>query len=381
MTCRSCGREVPDGVFCTICGVDQRVAGRRPDGTDSRTQRFAAQPDEPVLQPGMLTTLLPHLDHDRVDEFRWALFAGLGVILLLYLAGLITAAILVAAFLIPVLYVLYLYEVRTYRDAPATVFGMTMGAGIVLGAIVTVVANLARPTGPAIQASPLGLQIDVGAFLLTVLAIPIAQEVIKPLPALALRRRPEFSQTIDGLVFGVAAGLGFALAQTIVQFAGVFSTMDIRTDPGNWIYPLVTFGILLPVLHGSSTGVITAALWKLGRRRLRRVEVVGLFAAIASQIGFAAGSVLVVAFGLGQPVVLAWQALVVGALLLFVRYLLHAALLEEANQFGLERIDCPNCGDTVTAGAFCPSCGLALAAATTRIHGIPEADRSAEPAR
>ena len=42
------------------------------------------------------------------------------------------AVLLVAAILVPLLYVLYLYEVRTYRDAPVPVFGMTLGAGVVL---------------------------------------------------------------------------------------------------------------------------------------------------------------------------------------------------------------------------------------------------------
>lgn len=381
MTCRSCGREVPDGVFCTVCGVDQRLAAGPRDDRAKRLERFAAHPEEPVFQPGVLTTLLPHLDRDRVNEFRWALFAGLGVILILYVAGLITAAILVAALLVPLLYVLYLYEVRTYRDAPATVFVLTMGSGVVLGAVVTVLANLLRPTGPAIDVSPFGFQIDVMAFLVTAAAIPIAQEVIKPIPALFLRRRPEFSQTIDGLVFGVAAGLGFALAQTIVQFAGVFATLEVRTDPANWLFPLATFGLLLPILHGSSTGVITAALWRLGRRRLRRIEIGGLVAAVASQVAFAAGTQVIAGFGFGQLVVLIWQALVAGALLVYVRYLLHTALMEEATEFGLERITCPNCREDVTAGAFCPACGMALSAATVRVHGIAKAESAAGPVR
>lgn len=381
MTCRSCGREVPDGVFCAVCGVDQRLAAGRPDDRAKRRERFAAHPEEPVFQPGVLTTLLPHLDRDRVNEFRWALFAGLGVILVLYVAGLITAAILVAALLVPLLYVLYLYEVRTYRDAPATVFVLTMGSGVALGAIVTVLANLLRPSGPAIDVSPFGTRIDGMAFLLTAAAIPIAQEVIKPIPALLLRTRPAFSETIDGLVFGVAAGLGFALSQTIVQFGSVFATLEVRTDPAEWLFPLATFGLLLPILHGSSTGVITAALWRLGRQRPRRREIGGLLAALASQVAFAGGTQLIAGFGFGQLVVLAWQALVVGALLLYVRYLLHTALLEEATQFGLERITCPNCREDVTADVFCPACGMALAAATVRVHGSAMVEPAPEAAR
>ncbi|HUQ44601.1 MAG TPA: PrsW family glutamic-type intramembrane protease [Candidatus Limnocylindria bacterium] len=375
MTCRACGRDVPDGLFCSVCGADQRLGA----GAGSRAgagERFAAHPDEPVLQPGFLTTLLPHLDHDRVDEFRWAFFGGLGVVLVLWVAGLITAAIIVSAALIPVVYVLYLYEVRTYRDAPATVFGLTIGAGVVVGAVLTFLLNLIRPTVPAIQGSPFGTDIDLSGLLLTAVAIPIVQEIVKPLPALALRNRPAFGQTIDALVFGVAAGLGFAAAQTIVQFGGLLTSLEVRTEPGDWIYSLVAIAVFGPILHGSSTGIVTAALWNLGPRpgglRVRAIAV-----ALGSHVAFAAGSQLLAGFGFGLPVVLAWQGLVVAGVVVFVRYLLHAALIEEATAFGFERVTCPNCRETVTAGAFCPSCGMALAAATTRVHEPPS--RTPEP--
>lgn len=375
MTCRSCRRDVPDAVYCTECGADQRVAAERPGLGAGRRDRFAAHPDEPVLRVGVLTTLLPHLDHDRVDEFRWALYAGLGVVFVLYVAGFITAAILAAAFLVPVLYVLYLYEVRTYRDAPASVFGLTMGAGVALGAVATVLANLVRGPIPAIDSSAEGVSVDVAALLVTALAIPVAFEILKPLPALMLRRRPEFSQELDGLVFGVAAGLGFALAQTVIQYGALFATLDVRTEPADWIFPLVSIGITVPLLHGSSTGVITAALWKRGRSPVRGFEVAGVAVAIASQIAFVTGSGAAVALGLGWPVLLMWQGLVVAGMLLFVRYLLHRALLEEASAFGFDRLTCPNCRDTVTASNFCPTCGMALSAATTPVHGASPAPR------
>lgn len=375
MTCRSCRRDVPDAVYCTECGADQRVAAEHPGRGDGRRDRFAAHPDEPVLRVGVLTTLLPHLDHDRVDEFRWALYAGLGVVFVLYVAGFITAAILAAAFLVPVVYVLYLYEVRTYRDAPASVFGLTMGAGVALGAVGTVVANLLRGPIPAIDRTEGGLAVDVAGLLITAIAIPIAFEILKPLPALMLRRRPQFGQELDGLVFGVAAGLGFALAQTIIQYGGLFATLDVRTDPADWIYPLATIGITVPLLHGSSTGVITAALWRLGREPLRGFEIGGIALAIGSHVAFVVGSALAAALGLGWPVILLWQGLVVGGMLLFVRYLLHRALLEEALAFGFERVTCPNCRETSTASNFCPTCGMALAATVAPVHGVPAAPR------
>lgn len=369
MTCRSCRRDVPDAMFCTACGADQRSADASLGRTARRLDRFAAHPDEPVVRFGMLTTLLPHLDRDRVEEFRWVLFAGLGVILLLYLAGLVTAAILAAAFLVPLVYVLYLYEVRTYRDAPASVFGLTMGGGIMIGALATFGANLVRgPAAPPIQGSPFGIDIDPLRLVLVGVAIPAVLELVKPIPALLLRRRPQFAFELDGLVFGVAAGLGFALAETIVQFGPLFAALDVRTDPGEWIFPLATIGIMSPVLHGSTTGIVAGVLWRSGRPRRHGLALAGLVAAIASHVAFVIGSQYAVAAGLGWPVVLIWQGGVTAGMLLVLRYFLHRALLAEARAFGFDRLECPYCGETVTASDFCPACGMALAASTVPVH-------------
>jgi hypothetical protein len=61
--------------------------------------------------------------------------------------------------------------------------------------------------------------------------------------------------------------------------------------------------------------------------------------------------------------VLVWQAVVVGALLIYIRYLLHHALLEEAAHMGFAETICPNCHRHIVASGFCPNCGVALTAA------------------
>ncbi len=365
MTCRVCGREVPDGLFCAVCGADQRTAGA-PGDPGKRRGHYAAHPDEPVAQAAVLTTLLPHLDHDRVNEFRLALVAGLGILFLLYLAGFIAAAIITSAFLVPILYVMYLYEVRTFRDAPVPVLGLTLGAGIVVGVVLTILGNLVRSPLTTVDPASLASVLSVPALVVACVVIPIVQEVVKPLPALVLRKRPAFGETIDGFVFGVAAGLGFSLAQTIVQFSGVITGLGVRTESADWLFPLVTFGVLLPVLHGSSTGAITAAVWRYGRQRAGRLEVGGIVAALGSQIAVPLGSQLLLAAGFGRPVILLWQALVVGGLLVYIRLILHDSLMDEASDFGLTRTSCPSCRRELTAGGFCPSCGMALTAVSTR---------------
>src|SRR5205807_3336997 len=123
-------------VFCTRCGAHQGTMGELGNAsasTRTREYRYAAHPAEHVIQPSVFTTLFPHLGHNKIHEFRWAFAVGLAGILVLYLAGLITAAILVAVFLVPVLYLIYLYEAQVYLDEPSVVLGFTICGGILVG--------------------------------------------------------------------------------------------------------------------------------------------------------------------------------------------------------------------------------------------------------
>ncbi len=353
VTCDNCRQTVVDGVYCTRCGAHQ---GTTTDlkNSGSRRHSYAAHPGEHVAHPGLFTTLFPHLGQHKVHEFRWALMVGLAGVFVLYVAGLITAALLASAFLVPVLYLIYLYEVQVYKDEPAVVLGFTLAGGAVLGIALTLIVNTFGPTPLA------GLHggVDWVALVLLAIALPIIQEVLKPLPALLLRGRG-FDETIDGLVFGVAAGLGFSLAESIINFSAVISSTGFRTDPGNWIYPLVTVAVLQPVMQGSATGLLVASLWRPRGGR----SVLGVAAALFGHVLFSLGSSLIREMGTAQLVILAWQAMVVGGLLVAIRYHVHHALLEEAADRGLSETLCSHCLKHVMAAGFCPSCGLALSAA------------------
>ena len=364
MRCSHCNRDVPDGVFCTVCG-NHEATTKQAGNSAKRVSHYAAFPGEHVFHPGIFTTLFPHLGQHKVHEFRWAFIAGIAAVFVLDVAGLISAAILTAALLIPVLYLIYLYEAQVYRDAPATALGFTIGGGVVLGIIVTVIVD--HFTSSAALGGPVGS--ETGTLVTLCIVVPIVQELLKPLPALLLREATDFRETVDGLVFGVAAGLGFGVAETIIRFSSVLSNLENHTDPGNWIYPLLTIAITLPLLQGSATGAITAAVWRMrtGAAMLRDLGAVAI--AVAAHIGFIYVSQLMSDRGQSQLVILAWQAAVDGALLMYIRYALHHALLEEAHHFGFAETVCPNCHRHIVAAAFCHSCGKALAAAPASISG------------
>ena len=366
MRCDHCANDVPDGVFCTRCGAHQGTSGELARAK-TREQSYTAHPGEHVVQPSMFTTLFPHLGHQKIHEFRWAFVVGVAGILLLYVAGLITAAILVAILLVPVLYLIYLYEAQVYRDEPATVLGFTLGGGAVAGLVLTLIVRALYNPFPAVGNPLRGASISGGTLLFLGLLVPVVQEVVKPLPALFLPRRADFPETVDGLVFGIAAGLGFSVAESLVAFSSALTTLPVHLAPGNWIYDLITLAIFQPLLQGTATGMVVAAVWRYRRGRLAGREIGGIAMAVIAHVGFTLGTQLLKDVAIAQLFVLVWQAVVVGALLIYVRYLLHHALLEEAAHMGFAETVCPNCHMHIVASGFCPNCGMALTAAPTSV--------------
>jgi len=368
MRCTQCERDVPDGAFCTTCGARQGSGGTA--GDRRRLDRFAANPSEPVVSPGIFSTLFPHLGHDQVNEFKWVFLGGIVALTILSLLGLITAAIILSAFLVPVLYLMYLYEVRIYRDAPIPIVGMTVGGGLLLGAVTTLVANQLWVSLGDVRVTPFGTVVDVPGLLVGAVLLPLIVEVLKPIPALMLRGREGLSETVDGLVLGVAAGLGFSAAATIVRFAQVLTSSTVDTAIAGWVYPLISIAIFAPLMAGSTTGLITAALWhrRGGRDRLTRLEIGGVVVALAVAVAFVLGDRLLTGFGLPRLISVGWQILCVGVVIVYLRIVLHVALLEEAGTVGLSYTTCPNCRADIIAARFCPTCGMALSAVTASVR-------------
>jgi RsiW-degrading membrane proteinase PrsW (M82 family) len=364
VTCDHCGKQVPDAVFCTNCGAHQGLAT---DGiaAQERTQHFAAHPGEHVSQPSIFSTLFPHLGHRKIHEFRWAFILGLAAIVVLVATGLIIAALLASIFLVPTLYILYLYEAQVYRDEPALVLGATLVGGIILGLIVTIIAD--RVIGVTLGSAP-------GPTFGYTVILPVIQLIVMPLPALLLRTRQKFNQTIDGLVFGITAGLGFGIAEGIVNYSNVIANLGVHTDSGSWIYPMVSLAVLVPLVHGSATGAVTSSLWRPTRAGTARwISRFGIPVALVAVLAFYAGGQVLTSHFAAPLIVLAYQAAIVLILIVYIRHLVHHALLEEGRDLGYRAIVCAHCHHHVMAAGFCPSCGSALGAS-------PRRDTGAEPA-
>jgi RsiW-degrading membrane proteinase PrsW (M82 family) len=356
VTCPHCGSKVPAGEFCGHCGAHMTM------GSKSRRHAFAAVPSQPVAHLSIISTLLPHLPHRRARPFRIALGAGGAAVLVLAVLHLFAPATVAAVFVVPLLYLIYLYEVEIYESEPWLVIGATMVTGVVLGFAFTFVAGGAL--------SRLNLTGDTEtAFVLAGLTIPVvAQALMLAGPLFLYLFRTRFREPLDGLTFGAASALGFTLAASLTAFWPLITGPLVASgQPLDWAVRLTRSGLLVALINASTTALVTAALWlhRYDRRRANRYWQSGILATIV--VAFGAQIVIgVLAFAIqdlaAEFVVLALAMVI---LLLYVRLVIHQALLVEGaeHEIGPDR-PCPECHRVVPAMAFCPACGAASAAAS-----------------
>jgi hypothetical protein len=159
----------------------------------------------------------------------------------------------------------------------------------------------------------------------------------------------------------VAAGLGFAGAQTIVDFSKFIASEPVHATSGDWLATVLAITVFTPLLQGTCTGIIAAVLWKPARLG-NPLYAVGVPLALGAHVLYSAVSQLLQDSNVSLYVVLFFQAAVVGLLLVYTRHVVHFALLDEAKDFGFQVLTCPHCRQEVGAAGFCPLCGGAVTA-------------------
>ena len=359
--CPHCGSMVPAGEFCGHCGAHLTK------GDPSRRHAFAAVPSEPVVHLSIVSTLFPHLPHRRGGAFRWALLAGGAVVVILAALHLFAPATIAAVLMLPVLYLLYIYEVEVYESEPWLLIAATMVAGAILGYAFT---SLTGGTVARLEISG-----DAGAnFLFAGVAIPIvAQALMLVGPSFLYFYRNRMREPLDGLTFGAASALGFTFGLTLTAIWPVLVGPLVGTgSPLDWALRLLNAGILVMLVNASTTSLVTASAW-LQRYDLRRAGgeweasvLATLAVAVGAQVILGVLSVVVPDLVLQVGI----RAFVAVGLLMYLRLVIHQSLLAEgaAHEIGPDSA-CPECHRVVPTMAFCPACGVARAAAKqTRMH-------------
>ncbi|GAB3761568.1 PrsW family intramembrane metalloprotease [Microlunatus parietis] len=372
MECPRCRAELPEVAhFCHVCGQDQR------SGDQARRKAFAVKPDEPVTSFALISTIMPRGTGERPQTYRIALVFALVVALVAAIFGALPIAVLVAAFAIPLVYIVYLYDVNLWDDAPVPVTAMAFGLTGVLAIVFTIVwwRGLGGPRVITTDLEGLDSGPSVAGFLIAALLVPIIGEAIRQVGPLVLASRPQFDDLMDGLTFGVISGVSYATFDTLVRHWDLLTGGLQAADPGVWVPLMFLEGFVKPLLMGTATGIACAEFSGLGRgydgftpRYFR-----GLVEAVVANIAYQGGIYLFSFLGnlaLSISLNVIWGVLILSILILRVRTVLHSGLMEAA----LERTAreggvgedgelgfCARCEmPLLEHAAFCNACGTAV---------------------
>ncbi len=180
----------------------------------------------------------------------------------------IPTVILVGAFVVPMAFVSFVFEREPGRDIPTSVVGMCFLWGGALG--VSVAAVLEYATLRSLGAAQM-------------FGVGIIEESAKLIVPLGIYFHGRYCSQADGLIFGVAAGMGFAALETIgYGFAAAQGSNGI----GNVEVTLIVRGLLSPAGHGAWTGLVCAVLWREREKAGRRVINLPVVAAFAAAVLF-----------------------------------------------------------------------------------------------
>src|SRR5438270_4755754 len=191
--CPVCGHEVPEGEFCGSCGA------HLPSGSARRASAFAADPEQHLLQPNLVSTLCPHLPHRHSTHVRVVLLLLLLVLTAMGALRLTGPAIAVAAAGVPLLYLLYLYEVQAYGEEPWTTLGLTFGLGLLLG------IPWALFSGPLVARAVLVSATSgrPSSLFAAGVLVPLGAQALMLVGPVVLFLRGHHREPLDGFTFGV----------------------------------------------------------------------------------------------------------------------------------------------------------------------------------
>jgi protease PrsW len=176
--------------------------------------------------------------------------------------NLVPSLILVGASLGPVVFTAYVYE--RAREVPSYMLLWCFIAGGALGVIAASVLEYRTI-------------LDMGT--LPTLAIGLIEETCKLIvPVVFFLAAPRFRREADGLLFGVASGLGFAAFESMGY--GLTALVLSQGDIGHIEQLLFVRTVLAPAGHGAWTGLVCGMLWRARERPSEWPAVVAAFGTV-----------------------------------------------------------------------------------------------------
>lgn len=385
LQCPRCAGQVPAVAhFCHSCGTDLKGSD------DSRRKSYAAQPDQAVLSFQPVDTIMPRGAAGHPGTYRIATLVTLLLMIITAAFGALPLALVVAAFAVPIVYIVYIYDVNQWEDEPVMVTAL---AFLLTFALAFGFTWLWRGwvQNPGISGA-MESYFDWSGLLVCALLVPIVGELIRQIGPLVLASRPAFDDLMDGFTFGVIAGVAYAAAETLVLYWKFFALgFTGSADPLTLILVLLQHGFIKPLIYGTATGIAGAEFSGLGKGydgfsgRWAKAVVVAILAVASYQVGLYTFASLV-NNELGVLLGFLWALVILAALTFAARNVLHIGLLEAALEASARRDPsvgaegdlefCPKCEMPLLAGSiFCTNCGVSVDALSGHHH------REAKPAQ
>jgi len=318
--------------------------------------RYRGAPGQHLLLPDPIATVMPTLGSRRRKRYWLTLLAGIVVFALLTgLAQLgagapaVYAVLAIGSFIGPIVFVQYLAESNILSERPRE-----------LALTALLAAGLGLPLA-------IGVQQHTGLLpgsLLPAVLIALIEEPAKLLGVLWILGQPSLRFRMDGLIYGAAAGMGFAAFETALY--GLARVDFVTALLGTlWLRALLS-----PFTHGTWTAIVAATIV--------RQHSAGQAHGVPRVVG--AFGCAVVLHSLWNwrpfefPLSLVWLLLVGVASVMLLRTVMHQASREETSSVlalapevrdappaNGETLRCLGCGRVAPAGVhYCPRCGLAL---------------------
>ncbi len=367
MYCAHCGTQNEDSASaCRSCGA--ALAHDAPAQVLA-PGRLPTAPNQHWAVPDVVSTLLPNTAPHRRRTFWYALLAGMAIMVLWGLQAQVfqapntnITAMVFGAFFVPVMYVFFMASEGLTEEPPAIVI-IEAFAGVALVAIF--VAGLVNTFIPHDN-----------------VLVGFVEEGMKFLGVVWLLRRRKYVSIMDGILFGAAAGMGFAAIENLGYFfnfyqlsgliaiANAISSGQLHTLP-QVEYVFNHFGlkefwsvfflrsVLGPWMHGSWTAIIAGTAWREsagGRIRLD-FRFWGTYVVVA--LMYTTWDLLA-----GSPLQWPYTIVVIALDIYFLRGLILAAHRQERgepiNAAPGARTRQPRAANRRKAAKFCGSCGSPL---------------------
>jgi hypothetical protein len=315
-----------------------------------------------VLRLGVVTSLFPHLSHRAKEPFRIGFAVVVALLLIFALAGTSAPLIAVSALSVPLLFLIYIWEVDPYEGSflPPTFVCLLLGAGLGTGWAIIGGSYVDKALVPSLMNS-----LTSNTAIVAALAVPAIGQLLMCVPMVVVRRMQRGPvESLDGFVAGATGALGFTLAATIDLMSPWLSNGEIThgTFLAN-IAQVTLRGVSLPLISALASGFVGMAFWARTGSRATSARGKWLtspwlaFAlALAVQIGLGFTDIA----ALSDAVLVGIHLAALGILTVAMRVGLHYVLLHEALdvRIGAPRV-CANCSHLVPEMAFCPQCGVA----------------------